>query len=205
MKKLIIYLAFLFVSISTYSQNSIDSIFDFVLNDYLANRVQTQNFYIQNRTCSIRLSNDSLFLDQLKKDTIYASQPWKDLVSAFDILNSQEDRIYKRHFNHKFISEKKRKKESALATSENGIILYDPLSEWKKFQSKYTDCEGIVTLTYPSVSADNKKFILYIDFYNASEKGFGDLIFCTKQDNKWKVIKEMNLTQNITSKIVIAH
>jgi len=205
MKKFIIKLALLFVSISTYSQNSADSIFDFILNDYLPNRVQTKNFYIQDRTYNIRLSDDSLFLDQLKKDTIYASQPWKDLVSAFDILNSQEDRIHIRHFNYKFISEKKRKKESALVISENGITLYDPVSEWKKFQSKYTDCEGIVTLTYPSVSVDNKNFILYIDFYNASEKGFGDLIFCTKQDNKWTVIKEINFTQNLTIITVVSH
>jgi hypothetical protein len=205
MKRFIIKLALLFVSISAYSQNTADSIFDFILYDYLPNRVQTENFYIQNRTYNIRISDDSLFLEQFKKDTIYASQPWKDLVSAFDILNSQEDRIHKRHFNHKFISEKKRKKESALATSVNSIMLHDPLSEWKKFQSKYTDCEGIVTLTYPSVSTDNKNFILYIDFYNASEKGFGDLIFCTKQDNKWTVVKEINRTQNLTSIIVVAH
>ncbi len=89
----------------------------------------------------------------------------------------------------------KRKRELAPAISENDITLYDPVSEWKKFQSKYTDCEGIVTLTYPSVSADNNNFILYIDFYNASEKGFGDLVFFTKQDNKWTVIKEINFTQ----------
>ncbi len=205
MRKFIIKLALLFISISTYSQNSVDSIFDFVLNDYIANRVQTQNFYIQNRTYNIHLSGDSLFLNQLKKDTIYASQPREDLDSAFDILNSKEGRIHKRHFKYKSISEKKRKKDSALATSENGILLYDPLSEWKKFQSKHADCEGIVTLTYPSVSADNKNFIVYIDFYNASKKGFGDLIFGTKQDNKWTVIKEMNFTQNITSIIVVAH
>ncbi len=205
MKKFIIKLALLFVFISGYSQNSADSIFDFILNDYLPNRVQTKKFYIKDRTYDIRLSDDCLFLDQLKKDTIYASQPWKDLASAFDILNSQEERIHIRHFKFKFISEKKRKKESALAISENGIRLYDPVSEWKKFQSKYTDCEGIVTLTYPSVSADNKNFILYIDFYNASEKGFGGLIFCTKQDNKWTVIKEINITQNLIIIIVVPH
>jgi hypothetical protein len=55
MKKFIINFALLLVSISGYGQNYVDSIWDFVLNVYLVNRVQTKQFYIQNRTYSISI------------------------------------------------------------------------------------------------------------------------------------------------------
>jgi len=204
MRKFVIKLVLLFFSISTYSQNSVDSVFDFVLNNYLSNRVQTKNFYILDRTYNLSLTNDRLILEQLKKDSVYTAQPWKNLISAFDSLNNQENAINKKNLNYKFISKKRIRKELDVSTSENGITIIDPVHNWKIFQLKHTDCEGIVTLTFPSVSEDNNEFIIYIDFYNASEKGFGDLIFGTKQDNKWIIKKEINCTQNIISRIVVA-
>ena len=201
MKKNIFILGLFFISVSLFSQNSADSILDFILNDYLLTRVQTKNLYIENRTNSICLS-DSLYGELLKKDTIYRSQPWNELLQAFDSLNNKENLIRKKNFNYKFISKRKIRKELDIITYEQGISFKDPLYNWKKFKLKHQDCDGIVTLSYLAVSEDKNEFIIYVDFYNASDKGFGDLIFGRKQDEKWMVLKEVNFTQNLTSRIV---
>ena len=191
----------LLISSALYGQSS-TSIYDYVLNDYLFSRIQTKSFYLKKQLISNKDVYSLLTINN--KETTLKNDPFtSDLISALNSQKCRSNKLHPKSLRYKSIRENFFERRFDIIKIEEGITFKDPVSNWLSFIKKFPDCKAIVSLSCPIISKDSSKFLIFIDYYEATKSGFGDLIFFVKDGSDWKVKKEINLTKPLLEKIVI--
>jgi len=86
-------------------------------------------------------------------------------------------------------------KTATLISNEESLYLFnskDVNQSWSNFYRKYPNSKGMIEMSRVGFSSDKSQAIVAVGYYYGSLGADGLLIYLTKEQNSWRIIKTIN-------------
>ena len=170
------------------AQSKTELIYDYVYNVYFSNIISVGNCCVLKHNVPSYLSLD-ISQNKLKIPGDISSN--NDIVSIFDSINKQKCKIPIVNHDLKYLSNKKFEKIIGTIYSQESYSFSDPKLSWESYSQKRNTCQGVIYLSRPAISKNNK-FIIHAAYFDGTTNGFGRLLCGEINDNLVVVLEELD-------------